>query len=349
MVSGAGIKDARLLLAVGKVGALGFCRSLDGRWALLQRRRFHLLHDPGRRRWRAVEEVLRRWDLLGHAASAECSRRVVVLIAIEVPAPTILALGLSGGLYHHVAVVGANEHIDAEISTQFEVVGRQPALSAAYRVSAFPVILLRVHGIVLRCKSPITGSEGGGVLLKDGLAVPEDLETLVPLLWANVGDDKLMIPEKRPTDRYSHGRARGGEALGVAKAAVNTEPGALDQMVDPRLNDGRGRSENAVERDDMRIPEDRAFAHDPLVQAHDLGDVRPSKLAMVGVNLSLAVAHALERHALRLVGVHDSVATCCCSAGPAAAVQRHVIERGATSNTHRPRERDRTCTATPAS
>mmetsp|Transcript_132437 Transcript_132437/g.369198 ORF Transcript_132437/g.369198 Transcript_132437/m.369198 type:complete len:645 (-) Transcript_132437:436-2370(-) len=345
-IRGAGVEDAGLPLVPAKARALSLRCGLDRGAAILKRGRCHPLHDPS---WccRAVlEEALPGWDRASHTAAAHCSQAIISLVAIEVSTPTILGVTELRRLDDHVAVVRAHEHVDAEVWCQTEEVRGKQALGPADGVPALAVVLLRVHRVEL-CGQDVV-AEAGRVGVQDWPAIVEYLEALVALLWTNVCDNERVALDQRAPERHAHGRAGRGEALGVAKAAVDAQLRRLDQVIHARCDDGRRGSVDAVERQDVRVPEDGALPKHLRLCPHDLGDEpRAARLALAGVDVLLAIALGLEGYAFGLVGEHDCLAIGGASTRPAALVQRDVVERIARAYSHRTRKDDRPRSSVP--
>mmetsp|Transcript_71856 Transcript_71856/g.222846 ORF Transcript_71856/g.222846 Transcript_71856/m.222846 type:complete len:664 (-) Transcript_71856:427-2418(-) len=341
LVGGAGVKDARLILPVRE--ALAFLNSLcPDHWiAVLQGGPVDLRHDPLGGRAAVLEEALGGRHGLSHATRLELLQAVVLLLAVEVPAVSILGTSHLPGLDHSVAVVRTDQDVDIKILPEVEEVRREKATCASNGVPSFPVEVRGVHSIVCSVEHPVRRQIGRRVAAQDLLAVPEDLEPLVAALRTHVLNDKGVVLDHWASQSDAHRRAGSGEAVGVAKATVDVELFGLDQIELARIGVGHWWPIDAVKADNVRIPEDRALAPRPRTDNFRDIAVPAARLALAGVDVPLAIAHGLEGNALGPVGEHDGLAARRSNARPPALILGHVVQRGAGPGTRGAGEPDR--------
>mmetsp|Transcript_71389 Transcript_71389/g.180188 ORF Transcript_71389/g.180188 Transcript_71389/m.180188 type:complete len:424 (+) Transcript_71389:154-1425(+) len=293
----AGVEDATLPLGVWQT--LTLCLSI----------RLHLLVAGVQRvlrrlcqrtRGRPARAIRKEDALLGvqavEATAFQRLYRIIILIAIEVPAPAVLRTRGLLGMDDCIQIVWSQQTIDGQpFLLELEKERRQIPFRPADRVPGVAVPLIRVHRSERGLHVIVNGLErpfplAGLSLPEDLLAIPINGEVLstLTLIATNILHGEGVLPDELATDGDAHGRCLLREALGDVESTLNKQLRRLDQPNLSRNVVAHLRAIRSVKGDDVRVAHEHAFA--PWPSPQDLCKVRSTRLALAREDVFFAKA-----------------------------------------------------------
>mmetsp|Transcript_28684 Transcript_28684/g.72054 ORF Transcript_28684/g.72054 Transcript_28684/m.72054 type:complete len:299 (-) Transcript_28684:230-1126(-) len=225
---------------------------------LRSRPRRCLFRWRGRRR--AGKEALVLWDWSSKAPRCDGLIRIVIRVAIKVPAITILAINYPLHPNNDVHIVWPKQHVDVKVRWEQKLVRRQGALHVTERVSRLLMDGGWIHRNFFGVEDAILGRKCGWISRENLLAIPEGLKAVLPLAWANVFHDQFVLRDHAAFQSEAYHRSRVFEAVRVTKTALYRELRGLHQLVYSWLELIEGGALWTVEGHDMRIPQQSTSA-----------------------------------------------------------------------------------------